>query len=131
MRVCSKVMLILIFLVLIAICISEEVITSNAIISINNDCFVLEEKIEGLDDIRTAEIVQIVDNMEYDWIRDESNLCYLVNHKSIQEIGMELARMKNYLGENDVKEFKASLEVIKYYADSYLHFMGANLHNVL
>ena len=131
MRVFSKIMLGLIFLALIAICVSEEIITSNAIISINDDCFVLEEKVEGLEDIRTAEIALLVDNMEYDWIKDESNLCYLVNHKSIQEIGMELARMKNYLGENDVKEFKASLEAIKYYADSYLHFMGANLHNVL
>lgn len=131
MRVFSKIMLVLILLTLIAICVSEEIITSNAIVSINDDCFVLEEKIEGLEDIRTAEISLFVDNMEYDWIKDESNLCYLVNHKSIQEIGMELARMKNYLGENDVKEFKASLEAIKYYADSYLHFMGANLHNVL
>lgn len=131
MRVFSKIMLVLILLALIAICVSEEIITSNAIVSINDDCFVLEEKIEGLEDIRTAEISLFVDNMEYDWIKDESNLCYLVNHKSIQEIGMELARMKNYLGENDVKEFKASLEAIKYYADSYLHFMGANLHNVL
>ena len=131
MRVFSKIMLVLILLTLIAICVSEEIITSNAIVSINDDCFVLEEKIEGLEDIRTAEIALFVDNMEYDWIKDESNLCYLVNHKSIQEIGMELARMKNYLGENDVKEFKASLEAIKYYADSYLHFMGANLHNVL
>lgn len=131
MRVFSKIMLVLILLTLVAICVSEEIITSNAIVSINDDCFVLEEKIEGLEDIRTAEISLFVDNMEYDWIKDESNLCYLVNHKSIQEIGMELARMKNYLGENDVKEFKASLEAIKYYADSYLHFMGANLHNVL
>ena len=131
MRIISKIMLGFIFLCLIAICVSEEVITSNAISSINEDCFMIEQKIEGLEDIRTSEITILVDNMEYDWLKDESTLCYLVNHKSIQEIGMELARMKNYLGENDVKEFKASLEAIRFYADSYLHFMGANLHNVL
>lgn len=131
MRVVSKIMLVVIFLSLIGICVAEEIVTSNAIKSINDDCFVIEQTIEGLDDIRTSQLVKLVDNMEYDWLKDESNLCYLVNHKSIQEIGMELARMKNYLGENDVKEFKASLEAIKYYADSYLHFMGANLHNVL
>lgn len=131
MRIVSKIMLGVIFLALVAICVSEEIITSNAIRSINDDCFIIEERIEGLDDIRSSDIVKLVDNMEYDWTMDESNLCYLVNHKSIQEIGMELSKMKNYLGENDVKEFKASLEAIRFYADSYLHFMGANLHNVL
>ena len=35
------------------------------------------------------------------------------------------------LKENDVKEFKTCLEVVKFYSEGYLHFMGANLHNIL
>ena len=127
----AKITLILIFIFLIGISIVEEVVTSNALSAINSDCYLIEERVEGLDDIRSTELVLMVDNMEYDWFKNESKMCYLVNHKSIQEIGTELAKMKNYLGENDIKEFKASLEAIKYYSESYLHFMGANVHNIL
>ena len=56
---------------------------------------------------------------------------YLVNHKNIQEIGLEISKMKVYQKENDTKEFRACLESIKLYSEGYLHFMGANLHNVL
>ncbi len=130
MKIFSKVMLILIFLFLIFISVFEEVVTSNALSQVHNICFILEEKVEGLEDIRKSEFILIVDNMEYDWLKNESKMCYLVNHKSIQEIGAEIAKMKNYLGENDIKEFKASLEAIKFYSESYLHFMGANFHNI-
>lgn len=130
MKIFSKVMLILIFLFLIFISVFEEVVTSNALSQVHSICFILEEKVEGLEDIRKSEFILIVDNMEYDWLKNESKMCYLVNHKSIQEIGVEIAKMKNYLGENDIKEFKASLEAIKFYSESYLHFMGANFHNI-
>lgn len=130
MKIFSKMMLILIFLFLIFISVFEEIVTSNALSQVHNICFILEEKVEGLEDIRKSEFILIVDNMEYDWLKNESKMCYLVNHKSIQEIGVEIAKMKNYLGENDIKEFKASLEAIKFYSESYLHFMGANFHNI-
>ena len=131
MKTFSKIVLIFIFLFLIGISVAEEIITSKSLSKVNEYCFVLEEEVEGKKDIRTSKLCLIVDNMQYDWTQDEMKMCYLVNHKSIQEIGAELAKMKNYLGENDVKEFKASLEAIKFYSESYLHFMGANIHNIL
>ena len=127
----SKIMLVFIFVFLISISVAEEIITSNALSNINNYCYILEESVEGLENIKTAKLVLLVDNMQYEWLQSEDKMCYLVNHKSIQEIGAELAKMKNYLCENDIKEFKASLEAIKYYAESYLNFMGANVHNIL
>lgn len=131
MKTFTKMVLIFIFLFLIGISILEEVITSSSLNLIYNQCFVLEKEIDGREDIRTSKLCLMVDNMQYDWILNESKMCYLVNHKSIQEVGTELAKMKNYLGENDIKEFKASLEAIKYYSEGYLHFMGANAHNIL
>lgn len=131
MKLFTKLTLIFIFLFLIGISVFEEVITSRSLNKINAYCSILEEEIEDKEDIRTSKLALLVDNMQYDWTKNESTMCYLVNHKSIQEIGAELSKMKNYLGENDVKEFKASLEAIKFYSESYLHFMGANVHNIL
>lgn len=131
MKLFTKLTLIFIFLFLIGISVFEEVVTSRSLNVVNAYCSVLEEEIEDKSDIRTCKLALLVDNMQYDWTKNESMMCYLVNHKSIQEIGAELSKMKNYLGENDVKEFKASLEAIKFYSESYLHFMGANVHNIL
>ena len=131
MKLFTKIMLVLILLFLIGISVAEEMITSGALKTVNTYCCIIEEEIRNKEDIRDQRICLLVDNMQYEWTNNESVLCYLVNHKSIQEIGAELVKMKNYLCENDVKEFKTSLEVIKFYSEGYLHFMGANLHNIL
>lgn len=131
MRWFPKVMLVVILAFLITISIVEEKIVSSALVGVAESCYAIEEKIEGKEDIREVDIYFLVENLEYDWLKNEEKLCYLANHRSMQELGMEIARLKIYIAENDVKEFKASLEVVKFYSKSYLHFMGANLHNVI
>lgn len=117
--------------ILIAISIIEDKIVSKSLIQINDYCFEIENTISEDDKIKNMNMVMLVDNLEYSWKENESSMCYLVNHKSIQEIGVEISKMKSYLAEDDIKEFKASLELIKLYTHSYLHFMGASWHNIL
>lgn len=121
----------LITLFLIAICILEEVTVSTSLRQTQEDCFLIEASVDRLDSVKNMEIAIMVDNLEYDWKQNESNMCYLVNHKSVQEIGQEIAKLKLYIASDDVANFKVSIEVIKFYCHSYLHFMGANIHNVL
>ncbi len=121
----------LIIAFLIAICVAEEVIVSSSLRQTQQDCLFIEAAIERLDNVKNTEIALMVDNLEYDWKNNESNMCYLVNHKSVQEIGQEIAKLKLYIASDDVDNFRVSIEVIKFYCHSYLHFMGANFHNVL
>lgn len=121
----------IIFLFLIGICIIEEVYVSGSLKQAQYDCFQIEKQLEATQDLHNMDIALLVDNLEYHWDKNESDLCYMVNHKSIQEIGQEIAKMKSYVANNDVDAFKVSIETIKYYCHSYLHFMGANLHNIL
>lgn len=131
MKVVHYINFAIIILFLIAICVIEEVMVSSSLRQTQEDCFLIEASIERLDSVKNMEIAIMVDNLEYDWKENESNMCYLVNHKSVQEIGQEIAKLKLYIASDDVDNFKVSLEVIKYYCHSYLHFMGANIHNVL
>ena len=84
-----------------------------------------------METLNTMDMSLLVDNLEYHWNKNENNLCYMVNHKSIQEIGTEISKIKMYVATNDVDALKVSIESIKYYCHSYLHFMGANVHNIL
>lgn len=116
---------------LIAICFVEDDLVSKSLQRMQSECFEMEKLVDEKDNIKNMDIVMEVENLEYTWLRDESNMCYLVNHKSIQEIGQEISKLKLYISENDVEAFKVSLSTIRGYCHSYLHFMGANFHNIL
>lgn len=131
MKIFSRIMIGLIFLFLIGISVGEEIVVSRGLEKAMNDCLYIESISDELDDIRNMDIALAVSDLEYRWTNSESDMCYLVNHKNIQEIGLEISKLKVYQKENDVKEFRASLEAIKFYSQSYLHFMGASIHNVL
>lgn len=131
MKIFSKVMLGLIFLFLIGISVAEELIVSNGLKLVMDDCLYIESISDELDDVRTMDIALAVSDLEYHWKKSESDMCYMVNHKNIQEIGLEISKLKVYQKENDPKEFRACMEAIKAYSQSYLHFMGASIHNVL
>ncbi len=122
---------IIIVLILIAICITEELVVSNSLKEVQARCYEIEMTLAGYDDLLNMDITMQIDNLEYIWQEDEAAMCFLVNHKNIQEIGQEIAKLKLYIASNDIDAFRVSLEEIKFYCHSYLHFMGANLHNVL
>ena len=121
-----------IFLLLVGICIAEDLLVSNALKDVQAECYMIENQIEELDDdLKNMTVVMLIDNLEYNWTENESKLCYLVHHKNIQEIGQEIAKLKSYISSNDSDAFKVSLSSIKSYCHNYLHFMGANWHNIL
>lgn len=131
MKVFHYINFVFILLLIIAICVVEEVIVSNSLSEMHNRVLAIEKVVEEKDDLLNMDVVMEIENLEYVWTRDEEKLCYLVNHKNIQEIGQEIAKLKLYISDNDIPAFKVSLELIKFYCHSYLHFMGANVHNVL
>ena len=131
MKLFHYVNFIIIVLLLIAICITEELVVSNSLKEIQARCYEIEMTLAETDDLLNMDMTMQIDNLEYVWKEDEAAMCFLVNHKNIQEIGQEIAKLKLYIASNDVDAFRVSLEEIKFYCHSYLHFMGANVHNIL
>lgn len=131
MKVFHYVNFTLIFLFIVAVCVVEDVLVNNSLNQVKDNCYKIEKQLEGVEGLNNMETALLVDNLEYHWTNNESMLCYLVNHKSIQEIGTEISKMKSYVASNDIDALKVSLSSIKYYCDNYLHFMGANVHNIL
>ena len=121
----------LIFLFLVGICVLEEYVVSSSLKYTQQEVFAIEEVLGDKESLHDSELINLVDNLEYSWSKNESNMCYMVNHKSIQEIGVEIARLKACIVIDNVDDFRIGLEHINFYCQSYLHFMGASLHNVL
>ena len=121
----------MIFIFLIVICIFEETLVSSTLTLVQDECYKIENAIADKQSLKEMDIVLLVDNLEFDWIENESKLCYLVNHASIKELSYEISHLKAYISNDDIVEFKAALDAIVMYCHSYLHFMGANVHNIL
>lgn len=131
MKVWHYINFILIAVFLVFVCFVEDDLVSKSLARVQTECFEIEKLVDEKENIKNMDIVMEIENLEYSWLHDESLMCYLVNHKSIQEIGQEIAKLKLYISENDVEAFKVSLSSIRGYCHSYLHFMGANFHNIL
>lgn len=117
--------------ILVAICVIEDRLVVTALNDVNNYCYEIESAIEKNGGIVNGEVASLVDNLEYSWKKNESSMCFLVNHNSIEDLGVEIVRLKTYIDEEEPIEFYVSLDIIKHYVETYQHFMSANFHNIL
>lgn len=120
----------LIILAIIGVCIFEGSLVTSSLTAVNNYVYEIEAvaKEKGIVD---GEVASLVDNLYYEWNKSEKILCLMANHKSIEQLAIEIVRLQTYIDEEEPIEFFVSLEIIKLYVDKFQHFMGASLDNVL
>ncbi len=121
----------LIVFVLVAVCVVEGRLVVGSLDAVNRYCYEIEEVAVKEGTIVNGQVASLVDNLEYCWKKNEGLLCYLANHKSIEQLGVEIVRLKTYIDEEEPIEFFTSLEIIKHYVETFQHFMGSSIHNVL
>lgn len=120
-----------ILILLIGSCIVEEILVNNYLSEIDNLVSNIQTVVTGRDDLNTNEIYFLVENLDESWKKKEEILCLLVNHKDIEDIGLEIARLKSNVATNQIEDFNASLSLIRFYTDTYHHVMGTNIYNLL
>ena len=117
-------------LVLLAVCVTEQIMINKYLGTMENKVASLIEFVGESEDINTNEIYEKVVDMEETWGGYEGALCFFVNLKDIEDLGIELTKMKVYVVENNVVEFKASLALMLYYIDGYYNVMGISFENI-
>ena len=123
--------LIIILLFLIASCVTEEILVTKYLNDIDNQVSQIQTYVKDKEQLNTCEILFMVENLDEDWKKKEHILCMIVNHKDIEDIGIEIARLKSNAATSQIEDFNASLSLIRFYAKAYNHVMGTNLYNVL
>lgn len=121
----------LIFFALVGVCVYEDRLVVNTFSKVLDYCLEIENTATQKNTIVDGDVTALVDNLEYCWEVGESALCFLVNHKSIEQMGIEIVRLKTYIQEEEEIEFFVSLKLIEHYVESFQHFMGASFHNIL
>ena len=125
-----KIAMRVLLLVLVGIIVWEQLSVNSYLNEIKDITDRLTIMVSGNEQINTTEILEQVDNLEDVWNKHESILCLLANHKDMQELSVEIARMRACVSVNQFEDFKASLSIIIYFSEAYHHFMGISLQTI-
>ena len=123
--------LLLIIIFLVGCCLVEEIIVTTYLDDIDQQVSEIQAYVKDKEQLNTNELLFLVENLDDSWSKKEYVLCMLVNHKDIEDIGIEIARLKSNLATSQIEDFNASLSLIRFYTKNYHHIMGTNLYNIL
>lgn len=116
--------------ILIFVCVWEQLMITNYLSNMQTKITNVISIVEDENDINTTQIYGLVEDLENTWDGYQTALCYLVNLKDVEDIGIELTKMKIYIVENSVTDFKASLSLLLFYIDGYYNLMGISFQNI-
>ncbi len=120
----------IIILFLIGICITEQILYQKYFEETTKRVEELRLVAETSTDINTEEIISRTNDLEDYWTKKESVLCTFINHKEIEDIGVEISKLKSAIKENEKHVFVESLNLISFYLKSYEHMIGINAQNI-
>ena len=120
----------LILLSLIAICVVEQVLADSYLTGV-------KERIEEIrvlylesENINSTILISKTNELENFWKNKEAVLCNFVNHKDIEDIGVEITKMQNAIKEENSDAFSESVDLVKFYVDGYRHVIGISIQNI-
>ena len=122
--------MIVIIMILIFVCIWEQIMVSNYLSNMQTKITNVISVVENEVDINNTQVYELVEDLETTWSGYQTALCYLINLKDVEDIGIELTKMKIYIVENSVTDFKASLSLLLFYIDGYYNLMGISFQNI-
>lgn len=119
-----------IVVILIAICLTEELLVADALNKIKKDSDYLYSLSTNSDSVDTDEILELTEELQDFWKKREMVLCFFINYKDMSEMSNEIVKMVSY-ARNDIKEeYTTSLLLLIYYCDTFNHITGINIQNI-
>ena len=121
----------IIIIFLIGICTLEQKLVDNTLIMLKEKTDNLIIIIPEYENIINKEIILKTNELNDFWDKYENLLCFFINHKDMQEMGIELKKMQSYAEYNVKEEYFTSLNLVIHYTDTFNHIMGLSLQNLI
>ncbi|MGI5842280.1 MAG: DUF4363 family protein [Christensenellales bacterium] len=119
---------ILIFLV--AVCVWEEMAIHQYLSSIETEIFALQTDVNNSESIDNNDFLFKVKNLQELWEEKEKAFCVVLNHKDVEVIGGEIARLMGAVIINNKDEFVLALTQLAFYINNLQHIMGLSTQNL-
>lgn len=123
--------LLIIVIFLVTVCVWEEIAVNNYLDMIDDSVSDLQTVVLNVENIDSEDILFAVENLEDIWKLKENTFCVILNHQQVEVIGVEIARLKASVINNDKKEFILGLSAIRFYVDNMSHIIGLSIQNLI
>lgn len=120
----------IIILLLIAVCVVEQVLADKYLAEVEKRVDNIYENFISLDGINDTKLIAQTNELEEYWTAKESVLCNFVNHKDIEDIGVEINKMQTATKDNNKDQYYESLKLVKFYLKGYKHVIGISIQNI-
>ncbi len=120
-----------IFLILIGLCIWEDIYLSSNLKILNekaiNIAQIAREAENASDDI----VKNAITDLDEFWAKTENWFCLVVNHINMEEAGEQISKIKTLSELNKKEELLVELDLLVYYSESYEHIIVPHIQNIL
>lgn len=131
MRKILKVLnVIVIILFLIGICLTEQLLANKYLNEMKEKMTSLNNYFISVNNLADTKLINDTNAIEEFWTKKEEVLCNFVNHKDIEDIGVELNKMQSAIKNDDKDAYTESLKLIFFYINSYRHVIGISIQNI-
>ena len=120
----------IIILFLIGMCTTEQIISQTFLRDTKSKVDELFEISSLSETVNTEEISAKTNELEEFWRKRESVLCTFINHREIEEIGVEISKLKSAVKEDEKHVYLESIMLIQFYLKSYQHVLGINFQSI-
>lgn len=122
--------IILLTLLLAGLVTYEEIMVNNSLNLIFEKSIQLQADTSDTEYINNSYVVRQADVISDIWDKYEDRLCFVINHKNIQDMGIQISNLKAYIITNDIEDFKQTIALIVYYTELFRHMVGVSLDGI-
>lgn len=120
----------IIVLFIFGICLTEQLLSQEYLEVMNKKTKNIITILSITDDINSNDIPFFTDDLSRYWKSKESILSTFVNQKELEDIGVEINKLKSSLKNSNKERYEESINLIKFYIESYENLFKITLQNV-
>lgn len=120
----------IIIFIIASLCIVEQVLAQQYLKDLNTKTSYIQSILPTAESLNSNEIPYHTNDLHTYWDEKKNILSTFVNHKEIEDIGIEINKMKTAISNNDKEKYEESLNLIKYFISDYQYVVGINLQNL-
>ena len=123
--------LVVIVIFLVGVCVWEEIAINTYLGQLDTVIVSLQAQVIDQENIDSNALLFEVENLEDLWKQKENKFCVILDHQEVEVIGVEIARLKASVVNNDWNEFNVGLVTIQFYIENLSHILGLSVQNLL
>ena len=120
-----------IFLILIGLCIWEDIYLSSNLKILNEKAINLAQIAREAENASDDIVKNAITDLDEFWTKTENWFCLVVNHINMEEAGEQISKIKTLSELNKKEELLVELDLLVYYSESYEHIIVPHIQNIL